>query len=158
MPVRVCSQASHEVPSRRACEAQSALTGQRLAALSTLPRLTSIVCSTMPRALETADIIVRELGQAGWPVGSLAEPGDAPVVLKADALLEEGNPIPPSPPLAHGHSAHHYWRDGAWRVSSGCCSPRAILTRHPGTPRPDGGASQARASRRPSGATSIAPT
>ena len=80
-----------------------------------LPRLHNLVCSTMPRAIETARIIVNELANAGWPVAASADDdvkSAKAIVLKTDELLEEGNPIPPSPPLAHVRADHYYWRDG----------------------------------------------
>jgi len=85
-----------------------------------LPPITSFVCSTMPRAIETATIMAAELATAGWPVGT-APP--SPIVLKTDELLEEGYPIPPSPPTSSNRSLHLYWKDGTgdWRTSA--CQP-----------------------------------
>jgi serine/threonine-protein phosphatase PGAM5 len=116
--------------------AQAALAGKRLATLTQLPPLTALVSSTMPRALETADLVIVELAKAGWNVaaapprtpattdaaGDAASTAAPPVVLKIDELLVEGQPVPPSPPLVHEHAAQHYWRDGTAFLAMHTCT------------------------------------
>jgi len=71
---------------------QADLTGQRLAELD-FP-YTGIICSTMTRARETADIIHKSL-----PSLEMTE----------SELLREGAPYPPEPPLRHWRPDYKVW-------------------------------------------------
>jgi bisphosphoglycerate-dependent phosphoglycerate mutase len=70
---------------------QADLTGRRLAELA-LP-YSVLVRSTMTRAIETAEIIAKHL------------PPDLPG--ETCALLHEGAPIPPEPPVGHWRPEQH---------------------------------------------------
>ncbi|KYM84707.1 PREDICTED: serine/threonine-protein phosphatase PGAM5, mitochondrial [Atta cephalotes] len=74
---------------------QAEATGKRLAELN-LP-YSLIVRSTMTRALETSQIIEKNLI-------------DVPV--ETDSLLVEGAPIPPEPPIGQWKSERHFFQDG----------------------------------------------
>ncbi|KAF4524269.1 hypothetical protein B566_EDAN012032 [Ephemera danica] len=76
---------------------QADLTGRRLAELA-LP-YSVLVRSTMTRAIETAEIIAKHL------------PPDLPG--ETCALLHEGAPIPPEPPVGHWRpEQHQFFEDG----------------------------------------------
>ncbi len=74
------------------------MTGKRLAELN-LP-LTYLVCSTMSRARETANLIKQHL-----PASLVVKPDDA--------ILAEGAPYPPEPPSSRWRPEDHYFADGA---------------------------------------------
>ena len=76
---------------------QAAATGTRLAELS-LP-YTHILHSNMSRAVETADLIAEQLPSV--------------TVLPSDAILREGSPIKPEPPVGSWRPEAAYWTDGA---------------------------------------------
>ncbi|XP_043211479.1 serine/threonine-protein phosphatase PGAM5, mitochondrial-like [Amphibalanus amphitrite] len=77
---------------------QAALTGAQLRRLG-LP-YTAIIRSSMSRALETSDIIHRELAEAAPPVST-------------SDLLREGAPIPPEPRLRHWQPGpRRFYEDG----------------------------------------------
>lgn len=69
---------------------QAHLTGKRLADMN-YP-YTKLICSTMTRARETADIIHKYLSE---------------LPREEDALLREGAPIPPEPPTANWRPEAH---------------------------------------------------
>lgn len=76
---------------------QADLVGKRLQELN-LP-YTSIVSSTMSRAIETADLISKYLPD---------------VQRLSNDLLREGAPIPPEPPVGHWRpNVHQFYEDGA---------------------------------------------
>lgn len=76
---------------------QAECSGRRLAELN-LP-LTSLISSTMTRAIQTADIVRKHL------------PKDI-TVLSPDVLLREGSPYPPEP-ISRWHPELHFHDDGA---------------------------------------------
>ncbi|XP_011673375.1 serine/threonine-protein phosphatase PGAM5, mitochondrial-like isoform X2 [Strongylocentrotus purpuratus] len=76
---------------------QAAMTGQRLKALN--HPYTTIINSTMARAIETADIISAQIPDI--PRETYCE------------LLREGAPIPPEPPVGHWKPEVKFYEDGA---------------------------------------------
>ncbi|CAG0925718.1 unnamed protein product, partial [Notodromas monacha] len=72
---------------------QASLTGVRLRALNLPYKL--LVRSTMKRALETAELIMKEM-----------QMGNELDVRESD-LLREGAPIPPEPPVGHWRPEKH---------------------------------------------------
>ncbi len=74
---------------------QASLTGKRLRALNLPFKL--LVQSTMKRALETAELIMKEL-----PTNELE--------VRSSDLLREGAPIPPEPPVGHWRPEKHVSR------------------------------------------------
>jgi len=83
---------------------QAVATGKRLKLLGRA--YSHFIVSDMTRALETAEIIGKELlpgTQAKNPLSSF----------ECDPLLREGSPIEPSPPTRTFHPELHYYTDGA---------------------------------------------
>lgn len=66
---------------------QAEFTGKRLNEIAQNFKFNKVIHSNMIRAIETADLIRKEL------------PADIPVTM--DPLLAEGAPIPPEPPVGH---------------------------------------------------------
>lgn len=79
---------------------QATETGQRLAQLN-LP-LTKVIRSNMTRAMETADLILKELKD----VNDL-------IIENPDAILREGAPIRPDPDVGRWYPELTYYVDGS---------------------------------------------
>jgi len=78
---------------------QAEFTGQRLKHLNLT--FDKVYISTMPRAMETAEVIMRSL------------PGNKVKTIEYSSLLPEGSPVPPEPPMSVNRPAHIYYKDGA---------------------------------------------
>ncbi|XP_037933388.1 serine/threonine-protein phosphatase Pgam5, mitochondrial isoform X2 [Teleopsis dalmanni] len=82
---------------------QSKYTGKRLKELDI--KWEKIVVSTMTRAQETADVLLKEIDYN-------------PKVIKHCSFIREGAPIPPQPPVGHWRPEKSFYRDGA-RIEAG---------------------------------------
>ena len=94
---------------------QAAETGKRLSQLGF--KWTRIIRSNMMRAMETADLIMKELGQASGQE-------TLPVPEDPDPILREGSPIRPEPDVGTWKPENDYFVDGCrveaafrWRIT-----------------------------------------
>lgn len=80
---------------------QAELCGKRLKELASKYKFTKITNSTMLRALETSQLISKELSDLNLPI-------------KSDVLLCEGAPFPPEPPVDHWKpDIYEFFQDGS---------------------------------------------